>query len=297
MQRCLFVEPDGQVAVATLLARVEKIMTGAVHRLHPHLFAFRLDEEHVLAIVRPVPRCFPQGFVVHKRRSDLDVAVRQEHAAHVAGECVVERRAFVQPERRAGRPGMEGEESELASNAPVVPLLRLLDLNEIRLQILLGQKRRPVDSLHRLVACVALPVGIRGAQQLEALQAPRRRHVRTDAEVDERLLVLDRVAGHLPLTFRLLVDQLDLERLAALPEEPFGLVARPELTFERKILAGELAHLVLDDLQVFRHEGLGDHEVVKEPFVGGRPDPTLDARKEIRHGGGQEMGRAVTEEG
>ena len=87
------------------------------------------------------------------------------------------------------------------------------------LQLLLGQERRAVDALHRLVARVALPVGVRRGQQLERLQLAGRRHVRADAEVDEGLAVLDRVAGDLGLAFGLLVDQLHLQRLAARAEE------------------------------------------------------------------------------
>ena len=43
--------------------------------------------------------------------------------------------------------------------------------------------------------------------------------MRTDAEVDEGLAILDRVAGDLGLTLGLLLNQLDLQRLAALREE------------------------------------------------------------------------------
>ena len=88
----------------------------------------------------------------------------------------------------------------------MVALLRFLDLREVGLQLLVGGECRPVDALHRRVARVALPVGIRRAQQLERFQLVRARDVRTDAEVDERLLVLDRVAGDFLLTLRLLLD-------------------------------------------------------------------------------------------
>ena len=50
---------------------------------------------------------------------------------------------------------------------------------------------------------------------LNAFSLPVDGHVRTDAEVDKRLLVLDRVAGDVRLAFGLLLDQLHLERLAA----------------------------------------------------------------------------------
>ena len=109
---------------------------------------------------------------------------------------------------------MEREESELLAELAVVALLRFLEPLQVRLQVLVAEERRAVDALHRLVVRVALPVGVRGGQQLERLQPSGRRHVRADAEVDEGVAVLDRVARDLGLPCGLLLDQLDLERLA-----------------------------------------------------------------------------------
>ena len=58
-----------------------------------------------------------------------------------------------------------------------------------------------------------------------------------DAEIDERIAILDRVDGDVLLAGRLLLDQLDLQRLAALAEERDGLVARPHLALVDEIAA------------------------------------------------------------
>ena len=105
--------------------------------------------------------------------------------------------------------------------------------------------------------------------------------MRADAEVDEGLLVLDRVAGDLRLAFGLLVDQLHLERLAALREERLGFFARPHLALVGKILRRQLLHLLLDGLEVLGHERPLDDEVVEEAFVGRRSDAALRAREEV----------------
>ena len=68
---------------------------------------------------------------------------------------------------------------------------------EVLVELLLREERRAVDALHRRVLRVALPVGVRRRRQLERLEPARRRHVRADAEVEERVLVLDRVDGDL----------------------------------------------------------------------------------------------------
>ena len=223
MQRRLLVEADRQIAVAVRLAGVGEEVPRAVHRLQAHLLAFGLDEEHVLPVVLPVPGSLPERLVEDQRRLDLDVAGGEEHLAHVVREQVVERRALAEPERRTGRPRMQREQPELLAELAVIALLRFLLLMQVLLEIVFLEEGGPVDALHRLVVRVALPVRVRHGQQLERPQVPGRRHVRPDAEVDERVAVLDRVAGDLGLTFGLLLDELDLERLAALREERDGL--------------------------------------------------------------------------
>ena len=178
----------------------------------------------------------------------------------------------------------------------MVALLRLLDLGEVRLQILVAQERGPVHTLHRGVPRVALPVGVRRAHQLERLQLAGRRHVRPDAEVDERVLVLDGVAGDVPLAFGLFLDQLHLQRLAARGEERLGFLARPELAFVHQILARQLVHLLLDRLEILRHERTRDDEVVEEAFVGCRTDAALRAGEQVRDRRRQQMRGAVAGE-
>jgi hypothetical protein len=117
--------------------------------------------------------------------------------------------------------------------------------------------------------------------------------VRADAEIDERIAILDRVDRHLFLAGRLLFDELHLQRLAALAEKGDGFVPRPHLTLVHEIALGNLAHALLDLLEVFRHERPIDDEVVEEAFVSGRTDAALHVRKELRDRGGEQVSGAV----
>jgi hypothetical protein len=188
---------------------------------------------------------------------------------------------------------MEHEELLIAADFPVVALLCLFKAREVFLEFLFRQERGAVDALHRLIPRVALPIRVRGREQLERFQLARRGNMRTDAEVDKGLLVLDRVAGDLALAFRLFLDQLHLERLAARGEEPLGLLARPHLALEDKVLVRQLAHPLLDRLEILRDKRPGDDEVVEEALVGWRTNSALHAGKHVRHGSRQQVRRAV----
>ncbi len=120
--------------------------------------------------------------------------------------------------------------------------------------------------------------------------------MRADAEVDEGLFVFDRVAGDLRLAFGLLVDQLHLERLAPAREKLLRLVARPHLALVDQILLRELVHLLLDRLEIFRHERTRDDEVVEEAFVRRGTDAALRAGKQVGDGRRKQVRRAVPQQ-
>ncbi len=239
-------------------------------------------------------RTFPQGLVVHERRLHLDIARWEQHLTHVVRQEVVQRRAFVEPECGAGSPLVKREQPKLAPQLAVVALLGFFNLREIRLQILVGEECRAVDALHRLVARIAFPVGVRCGQQLERLQPAACRHVRPDAEIDKEIAIPDRVDRYLFLAFCLLLNQLHLQRFASIPEEADRLVARPHLTLVNVIARGDFLHPLFDGRKIFGHERPLDDKVVEETFVGWGTDPALHVREELRHGGGKEVGGAVT---
>src|SRR5262245_17210682 len=113
--------------------------------------------------------------------------------------------------------------------------------------------------------------------------------MRADAEVDERVLVLDRVDGYFLLPGRLLFDQLHLQRLAALLEEVDRFLPRPQLALEDEVVAGQLLHLLLDRLEIFGYERALDDEVVVEAVLERRTDAALHVREQRRDRRGQQV--------
>src|SRR5262249_23725226 len=115
------------------------------------------------------------------------------------------------PEHGTGRLLLEMEQVHLAPQAPVVALLRLLELVEVDVELLLAGPGRAVDALKHRLRRVAAPVGAGDLEQLEAFaDLPRRGHMRAAAEVEPVALRIE--LDLLALGDR--VDQLDLEGFA-----------------------------------------------------------------------------------
>ena len=156
------------------------------------------------------------------------------------------------------------------------------------------KKARPVDPLHRLVARVALPIGVRGVEQLERLEPAGRRHVRADAEVDEGVSVLDGVAGDLATGPR------SSPRSAA-PSAVRRAARRTPIASSRGHICRSYGRSAAASsfifasmrFEILRHERTLDDEIVEEALVGRRADPALRAGKESGHGCRQKVRRAV----
>ena len=184
---------------------------------------------------------------------------------------------------------MEHDQAEILAELAVVALLGLFQPRQVRVELLLREEGRPVHPLHGLILRVALPVGVRRRQQLERLQPADRRHVRADAEVEKG--AFDVVGRHHVAAFFL--DQLHLERLAAVGEERLGVGLRHHHPLERAVLGGNRLHPRFNPRQILRHERLLDHEIVEEALVRRRTDAALRLRELGQHRRGQQMRRAV----
>src|SRR5256885_15716167 len=119
-------------------------MGRAVHRLERHVVLLRLrieDEEHVLSILAPMPGLLPQRLVVDQRCFDL-LKLSALALADEVDEGVVQEGATLGPESGPGRNSAHDEQIELATELAMVAALRLLDAEEIGVEIFLIPPRR-----------------------------------------------------------------------------------------------------------------------------------------------------------
>ena len=194
----------------------------------------------------------------------------------------------------------EREQVQLDPEPAVIALLDLLEQVEVLGEGVLGLPGGAVDPLELRVLLAPPPVRARRAQQLEGGNGPGRGDVgpaaqvapaavaglRVEVVVDGQGAVPDLdsllVAGPAPL-----VDDLELVRLV-LQLGP-RLVVGDDPPGEALPLLDDLAHALLDPVQVLGPERLGDVEVVVEAVLDRRPDAQPRLREQVLDGLGQHM--------
>ena len=168
---------------------------------------------------------------------------------------------------------------------------------QVRLQVGLRVEGRPVDAREHRAVGVAAPVRAGRGEQLERLDALRRRRVRAAAEVGERAVGVERDRVD-PVVPDEVLDQLDLVVLVLALEALERLLGRDVLTLEVLVGRDVLGHPGLDGREV----GVGDRdavrelEVVVEAVVDRRADGDLHAGIEVHHRGGEHVRRVVADQ-
>ena len=147
-------------------------VAGAVHRLegeHAVMLRLILDMggEHVLAEFLPVAGGLPKLAVHQLRRAHLLVVGRVQAAAHIGLDRAVQHPSLGVPEDAADRFLLQMEQPHFLADAAMVALLRLLDLQQVRVQLLLVAPGGAVDAAEHGVAVVAPPIGAGHLLQLE----------------------------------------------------------------------------------------------------------------------------------
>ena len=285
-------EPNRQIAVAALLARVDEDVHGTVHRLDAiaHVFRFALAGRHSRKLIRGVQRQMSgtqeQLLARDMGRVDELIAAREDHILDEAAQLEVQDRALGVPQNQP-RPDvfLDREEVELLTDDTVVTLARFLEPPDVALEIVFREPRRPVDALEHLASLVAAPIRARRVQQLEELDAAGAGHVGAAAQIDERAVGIDR--DH--FVGAEIVDPFEFQRVV--DKSPFCFFSTHFFTREEIILLRDLGHFLFDGLEVFRRKRPPDVEVVVEPILDRRTEPDLRLGKELAHRSRQHVRR------
>ena len=193
----------------------------------------------------------------------------------------------------------EAEQVKLGAELAVVAPLRLLDELEMLVERLLRLPRGAVDALQAGVVLVAAPVCGRAAGELERRDVFRRGDMRPTAQISpfpfagagiEVVIGGQLVAAdlHHVGVAGFVVDELELVRLIRklFARLFFGVVYPPR---EQLALFDDLAHALLQRLEILRGESARHVEVVVEAIGDGRSDAELGLGEHVLHRLGQHM--------
>ena len=242
-------------------------------------------------VVAFVAAGLPQVHARHVRGVHQRVAALQVLVAHPVFHLLADEAALGMPEDQPRpRQLLDGEQVELLAQHAMVALLRLLDLVQILVEVLLAEERGAVDALQLRVLLVAQPVRARDVEHLECLDAPGGRDVRPAAEVGELAGLVD---GNLLVGRGELLDEVALHEVAFRLEALQALLARQKLARVGQVLLHQLLHLLLDGFQVLGRERLLAIEVVEESALGRRTVAELGLGKQLQHRGGHQVRRRV----
>ncbi len=265
-----------QLLIRVRLKLVNKNAAGAVHWLYRKILTVNDGGVHIIFIVIPMPGGFPKGAAHDLRGGNLHIVPLSVYLAPVIDKRIFQHHALWQIKRKAGRFIAERKETQLTPKLPVVTALCLLNAGKVLIQLLLLREGDAVNTLERLAAAVAAPVGAVAGGELDrvALYPACGIKVRSGAEVDEFALLIkadDRI-------LRKVVYKLDLIRLVPLLHELDSFPARKLKALELELFLADLAHLALDFLHYFRSKGEGRVHIVIKAVLYCRTDGKLDLR-------------------
>ena len=179
----------------------------------------------------------------------------------------------------------------------MIATLDLLQALQIVVELLLIGPHRPVDALELRVAFVAAPVRTRDGEELERADPSGLLDMRSLAQVDEAVVLVDADLAVFDLVVAVFVgallcelaDLVDLVVLIPLAEKLQRLEDAHVAMLERQVLLGDLLHLRFDLPEIVGRQRAREVEVVVETVFHRRPEAELRAGKELEHRAGHDM--------
>ena len=246
-------------------------------------------------VIRVVPAGLVELDLADMRRIDRLVAALDQLVLDEALEDAADDRPFGHPEDQA-RPDQrrDREEVEVAAEPAMVAFLGLFDLGDVGLQLLLVEERGAVNALKHLAVGPALPVSPGDREQLERPDLAGVGNMRPAAQVDKLPLAIEAQDAVL---VQLVVDVLDLERLAQVGDELPRLGDRQAEPLERLGVLDDPGHLGLDGGEVVLGEASSGHlDVVIKAAGGRRSKGEPHAGKDPHDGPGHDVRRRVPQD-
>ena len=243
-----------------------------------HFFVLLLvtQHEHTFLIVIPVAGHFIQVALRHQRRlrshiaplfvlQILDPALQLHH--HL--------RASWQKQRQSLPDHIHcSEKLHLTPQLVVIPALDVLQMFQMRLQLLFFLKYRAIDTLQLRLIGIATPVCHRGRDQLVGLDILRAHQMRAGTQIHEAALVIERNLRVL----RQILDQFHLVRLSLFFHKFDCFRSGQGKPLDPVAFLDDLLHLRFQLIQILPGKRSRIKVIVKS-VLDGRPDRHLGLRE------------------
>ena len=249
---------NGQIFITVRRIFIHEQTARTVHGLDRAVLAVDLRRIHIVFIVIPMPRIFPKRARENNGRLHFDVIFSSVNAAPIVHKLIFEDHAVGQEKGKALSFGQQREQFEFLAEFNMIALFRFFEHREILVHLLFFRERRAVDSGKHFLLFVAAPIRARDGNKLERLDLPRRRQMRSAAQIGERALFVERnflVCGKI-------LYQLHFIIFAELVHEGDRLVAGQCETLDRQIALDDFFHLRLDLGKIFGRDGRFEFNVV-----------------------------------
>ena len=162
-------DPKRKIPVGMRLGLVHQHPARTVHRLNREVFVIDSGRIHIFPIMIPMSGGLPKLPVQQHRGLNLHISFPLMQLSPVIDQEVLKNHSLGKEERESRPLIHQGEQSELFSKLPVIPLLRLLKQLQIFLQFFLLRERGSVDSGKHLILLASSPVCARNRCQPECL--------------------------------------------------------------------------------------------------------------------------------
>src|SRR6266581_3341695 len=228
-----------------------------------------------------MPRALVDLLVRDMRRVDERVAALAMDLAPPGLELLADYREIRQPQHKTGPELLvDAEQFELLAEHAVIAPFDLLESLQVIVKLPLVRPHRAVNALQLRISFVAAPVRAGDRQELERTDLSGPLDVRSLAEIDEAVVLVDADLAVLYLVVAVLVgallreflDLVDLVVLIASTKELQRLGHGHVAMLERRVFPYDLAHLRLDLPEVVRRERAWKIEVVVEAVLDRWPE-------------------------
>ena len=192
MNRTDFTSTNREITIAVRLRAIHQNATRTVHGLNAELLLVDDRGVHVVLVMIPMARRFPQLLAHDKRCGDFHVSRLMMDFPPVIKQSILQDHAVRKEEGEAWSLFAHHEDVHFAADTTMVALFRLFEIMQILVQIGLLKESRAIKTLQLFAACIASPVRTSELHHLKCANFARRGNMGACAQIHKGSMAVHR---------------------------------------------------------------------------------------------------------